>query len=334
MFSSEKLNGALRSPVMAAGKKFISFQVLGERASAVRLVSNNCQLNYRNYRYLTKNEWHWVTFPIPQEADRLRVYAELMTKFDNPKFPDQLGALGGGKDYRVPWEQAAADPRSHFGVTHVVLHDQPAPPKASLSFLRALFAGKAPATPGDLAIRFTQPLETAIRAWRDGEATDDDVLWLRAFISNSVLSNRATMTPRLEKRIAGYRQLDAELALPRVVPGSGSSDFGEAGFEQPILARGDCLKPGEKTPRRFVEVLSPNPIETIGSGRLELANAIAARDNPLTARVMVNRVWHLLFGSGLVRTVDDFGHIGELPLFESRNCSIIWRTVSWPRAGR
>src|SRR5207244_9366404 len=126
-------------------RKYISFQVLGERASAVRLVSNNCQLNYRNYRYLTNNTLHWITLPIPADAEGLRTYAELMTKFDNPKFPDQLGTLGGDKlHYRIPWEQAAADPRSHFGVTQVVLHDQPAPPKAMLSPLRRILDGPAP----------------------------------------------------------------------------------------------------------------------------------------------------------------------------------------------
>jgi hypothetical protein len=46
---------------------------------------------------------------------------------------------------------------------------------------------------------------------------------------------------------------------------------------------------------------------------MELAERIASKDNPLTARVIVNRVWHHLFGTGLVRTVDDFGHVGDLP---------------------
>jgi hypothetical protein len=307
---SEKLNGTLRSPLLSAGKKYISFQVLGERAAAVRLVSNNCQLNYRNFRYLTKNELHWITFPIPAEADGMRVYAELMTKFDNPKFPDQLGALGSGKDYRVPWEQAAADPRSHFGVTQVVLHDQPSPPKAPLGHLRELFAGPPPPTPAEMAVRLTRRLESAIRAWQDDRATDDDVRWLNGFVQAGLLGNRPSLTPKLEKLIAEYRKLDGELALPRIVPGL--ADFG-AGFDQPIFARGDCMKPGERTSRRFVTVLAREPIHSAGSGRLELANAIASADNPLTARVMVNRIWHHLFGTGLVRSVDDFGHVGELP---------------------
>src|SRR5437667_12294122 len=50
-----------------------------------------------------------------------------------------------------------------------------------------------------------------------------------------------------------------------------------------------------------------------GSGQYELATAIASPNNHLTARVIVNRVWHHLFGNGIVRSVDDFGHVGELP---------------------
>ena len=49
------------------------------------------------------------------------------------------------------------------------------------------------------------------------------------------------------------------------------------------------------------------------SGRLELAKWLTSRQNPLTARVMVNRVWRHLFGAGLVRTMDDFGATGEAP---------------------
>jgi mono/diheme cytochrome c family protein len=82
-----------------------------------------------------------------------------------------------------------------------------------------------------------------------------------------------------------------------------------------VFIRGNPGRPGEEVPRRFLTVLSggdPQPFAK-GSGRLELAQAIANKDNPLTARVMVNRVWNLHFGRGLVRTPGDFGTKGELP---------------------
>src|SRR5262249_50885444 len=55
------------------------------------------------------------------------------------------------------------------------------------------------------------------------------------------------------------------------------------------------------------------PAFTHGSGRLDLADAIASKDNPLTARVLVNRVWQHHFGKGLVRTPSNFGALGERP---------------------
>ena len=82
-----------------------------------------------------------------------------------------------------------------------------------------------------------------------------------------------------------------------------------------IYVRGDANDQGAVAPRRFLEALSPpgrKPFQH-GSGRLELARAIADPENPLTARVIVNRVWMAHFGEGLVRSVDDFGSRAELP---------------------
>jgi hypothetical protein len=76
-----------------------------------------------------------------------------------------------------------------------------------------------------------------------------------------------------------------------------------------VLLRGNPGTPGDEVPRRFLEVLTGSnrlPF-TNGSGRLELARAIASPNNPLTARVYVNRVWLHHFGEGLVRTPGDFG---------------------------
>jgi hypothetical protein len=83
----------------------------------------------------------------------------------------------------------------------------------------------------------------------------------------------------------------------------------------PVLLRGNTETPGEEAPRKFLKILAGDsaPAFTKGSGRLELANAIADKNNPLTARVMVNRIWQHHFGVGLVRTASNFGLLGEPP---------------------
>ena len=85
--------------------------------------------------------------------------------------------------------------------------------------------------------------------------------------------------------------------------------------EQHVFLRGNPGRPGDIAPRRFLQILSGSnrPTWDKGSGRLELAQAIASRNNPLTARVLVNRVWLYHFGKALVRTPGDFGMRGELP---------------------
>jgi hypothetical protein len=81
-----------------------------------------------------------------------------------------------------------------------------------------------------------------------------------------------------------------------------------------VCLRGNPNTLGEEVPRHFLSVLSNGPVPfTNGSGRLELAKAIARRENPLTARVMVNRIWQHHFGKGLVRTPSNFGKLGERP---------------------
>jgi cytochrome c553 len=84
-------------------------------------------------------------------------------------------------------------------------------------------------------------------------------------------------------------------------------------INSPLYIRGELDQPGEQVPRGFVQVLGAGASPTIatGSGRRELAEALVARDNPLTARVMVNRIWLHLIGRGLVPTPDNFGAAGQ-----------------------
>jgi hypothetical protein len=82
-----------------------------------------------------------------------------------------------------------------------------------------------------------------------------------------------------------------------------------------VHRRGDPLTPGDEVPRRFLEILGGQrlPEGSTGSGRLQLAGWLTDPKNPLTARVMVNRVWLHHFGKGLVTTPNDFGTRGRPP---------------------
>ena len=83
-----------------------------------------------------------------------------------------------------------------------------------------------------------------------------------------------------------------------------------------VHRRGSRFDLGKVAPRRFLRILAGEdhePIRTEQSGRLELARWIASGENPLTARVMVNRIWQAHFRRGLVATVDNFGYLGEEP---------------------
>lgn len=84
----------------------------------------------------------------------------------------------------------------------------------------------------------------------------------------------------------------------------------------PIHHRGSVHHRGEVVPRGVWSLAFSAPVGAMpsdASGRRELADWLTAPENPLTARVFVNRVWHWLFGAGLVRSVDNFGTTGEAP---------------------
>ena len=119
-----------------------------------------------------------------------------------------------------------------------------------------------------------------------------------AAVAKPALARRAELVARLQP---------ITLTAPAMLDGSGVDEF--------LLVRGQPRNPAGATPRRFLEALSVTQPQTFatGSGRLELAQQIVDPANPFTARVIVNRVWHHLFGRGLVPTVDNLGVLGQPP---------------------
>lgn len=141
-------------------------------------------------------------------------------------------------------------------------------------------------------------------------------------------AEKTSIEAEIKKLEADFAQWDVKYqaliksvdAMQLVAPPQPAFAMGARDREQPedcrIHIRGETTNLGDSVPRGFLQVIAltnapaPSPKQ---SGRLELAQWLTARDHPLTARVMVNRVWQHLMGRGLVTTPDDFGVNGAKP---------------------
>ncbi len=151
---------------------------------------------------------------------------------------------------------------------------------------------------------------------------DKYLLWRDVLGANGILYYKEGKIDRFldgqwKKHAEGLR---AELArLKKELPEQYPFIHTIADVEQPhdvrIRIRGSADNLGDEAPRAFLSILSkaePQPFRQ-GSGRLELAEAMASAGNPLTPRVMVNRIWKQHFGTGLNSTPSNFGQLGEKP---------------------
>ena len=158
-----------------------------------------------------------------------------------------------------------------------------------------------------LAERYADAIRHSAVAWHNGHLTDYQASFLSYFLRAGLLPNKIAEFPELD--IEGYRKLEAEIPVPTRAPGIVEGEV----FDQPLFDRGDHKKPKEPVPRRFLEALGGALYTEENSGRLELAEDVLSPGNPFTSRVIANRIWHHLFGTGIVATPDNFGKLGEKP---------------------
>ncbi len=306
---SQKLNAAVRSPLLPENKRSLSYQTIGEHGSVCRTVLANCTLPYFHTNRLKSPVlgWHKLGLEHLRTSPlvRLRSYLEWATVLDDQGFP----VLNMPQ---AQYHKTLADPRSYFGITKVFVHDIDRLPYESLNAQLLVYSHPV-TTKLDLANRYQQILRDAIARWERGRSTAVDVFWLNAFLMRDLLPRTADATPSLASLVRDYRAHEARIQPPKRLVGM--TDPAEP-IDVAVFANGEVTAPKEKVPRGYVTMLEhllPPEFTNSVSGRRRIAELIAHPDNPLTARVMANRIWHYLFGYGLVRSVDDFGKLGESP---------------------
>ncbi|MBC8352996.1 MAG: PSD1 domain-containing protein [Planctomycetes bacterium] len=305
---SPRLNGVVRTPHLNTFTHgHISFECCGGDFAARRTVYDNAFLTEKQV-YLKHESPKWeLLSTVPSKRDS-RLFIEFATKTSNPNFPPRVG-LGGPTT-----TEQEADPRSWFGITRVVTHDAPFTPKDELPAFASLFAGDAPDTLKLAANRYASWFASTVEHWKNDALSTEDVKLLNWLIKSKILDNETDEDDEspIARLVAEYRNTEQLLATPCTV--NGMADV-EDGYDYRLNVRGDYDQLGDAVPRGFVQAITGSQKGFVSprSGRRELAEFVASPENPLTARVFVNRIWHWVFGIGIVSTPSDFGHLGEQP---------------------
>ncbi len=296
---TRKQPGVLTSPRFKVETDNISIRALGEHTSARLVVENYAIGNGGLYpaRTLGQDAMGWIRLDTAYRKGST-AYLELVTSED---FPNP-GLRSDGRPY--------SDGRAQFGISSVAFHNGSQNPRETNVPIAFLLQQPAPDSPRTLALLYGSLLQDLVRRWPDGTLNEAELGFLDAFVRSDLLPSSLSHLPGLTNLVAEYRRLESEIPVPRRAPGVHEA----LAFNQPVFLRGAPDKPGEIVPRRFLEVFGARDYSgTPRSGRLELAEDLTRPSNPLTARVLVNRLWHHVFGRGLVATTDNFGILGDQP---------------------
>ena len=237
-----------------------------------------------------------------------------------------------------PWMAFAALPYAQFAAKAPALAARYAenPGRRINPIIARVFAGPSPASLPALAVRYGRALAAVDLHWQQAvqsaqarrstppsalpdPAEEEIRKFLYAGPGVAAISDdqvEGLLKEKDQAHLQALRRGISQLMASPIAPPHALILDDVNGAENPrVFVRGDQSTPGEAIPRRFLLCLAGEKREPFqhGSGRLELAQDIISPTNPLTARVMVNRIWLGHFGQGIVRTPSDFGTRGELP---------------------
>ncbi|GAB5559783.1 MAG: hypothetical protein SynsKO_14300 [Synoicihabitans sp.] len=276
-----RMSGVIRSPDFVLDGKPIRFQAKG-RLGRVRLVVRNYELAGRGPTTAvlahSLNGDHWQDITIPTYLwEGEPAYLEIVHHGDFTQ---------------------ARHPREEDSV-----FDEDA-------YIAVRFA---PATDWPNWWSNRDPVDQLQQTWskaRDGNLASAENDLMSAVLGAGLVNAGPDSTPSLHQNLTAYREAAKQIPLPRYVRSLTEGDPQNT----PVYIRGSHKNLSqEPNPRRFLDAFGGEVFNTSGSGRIEWAQSVADPTNPLTTRVIVNRLWHHVFGQGLVPTVNDFGVMSTPP---------------------
>ncbi len=302
-----KHSGVMQSPRFEIESDYISVKVLGRDFSFARLIVENYPLpggGIYHQRYSPRSDtmqWYqWKT----EFWKGFTGYIEFTTREDSTNF-----VLDPIDNKKKPRPERPKHGRSAIGAAAVAFHSEKGEPQETVEPVLFFLDSEAPASPADLPGLLARQIAAVAEAWREGSLDERQAAFLDYFVRRGLLERRIDGIAGVGPLVEEFRRLESDVPVPRRFPGI----LEERSPDQPLLTRGDPRKPGNPVPRRFLTALGGTAYPDPGMVRLRLAEEVANSSNPLTARVMANRVWGHLFGRGIVSTPDNFGALGERP---------------------
>ncbi len=296
---SDRLQGVLRSKTTPIRHRYIHYLAAG-RQGRINVVVDG-------FEKIRDPIYGPLTFSV-DAGDAPRWYTQDVGMWVGH---DAYIEIADGASVRFESQALLNSGEGYVAVDEIRFSDDPTPPARPSAFADALLAGAA--APELLASRYEQAIDEAMELWRAGKLGDDRAAVLGGLADRGLIrldGGSASESP-LEEWLARYGRAEAAIPAPSLAPALADG----TGEDEHVAIRGSYKTPGDLVPRRFLEAIAgaDQPAPASGSGRLELARRMVDPANPLTARVMVNRLWKHHFGEGLVRSTDDFGVMGRAP---------------------
>ncbi|MCE9527564.1 MAG: PSD1 and planctomycete cytochrome C domain-containing protein [Planctomycetales bacterium] len=215
--------------------------------------------------------------------------------------------------HRLHFEFTPKD--GEMAVAMVVDSDKPPP---AIWDSTADVAGSAAATPDEFARQFQTECQQIVKTLAENKLTDSSPATANYLVTHLDLFSPTDSEPRQKLRAVSEAFLKKQQDLQKQIKTESHTALAMLdgnSSDELLLIRGNSRTPAKAVSHRFLEAIAgpQQDYPSSSSGRLELAKKITDPANPLTSRVFVNRIWHHLFGRGLVASVDNFGVLGERP---------------------